>query len=94
MGKGRQFSAEFKAKVAREAIRGEKTVAELASQFKVHPTQISQWKKQALDQIPEAFTGKAGRKKVVEDDTIEGLYAKIGRLEIENDFLKKTVYRD
>ena len=94
MGKGRQFSTEFKAKVALEAIRGEKTVAELSSQFKVHATQISQWKKQALAQLPEAFNTKAGRKKVIEDDTVEGLYAKIGRLEIENDFLKKTVYRD
>ena len=91
MGKGRGFSAEFKAKVALEAIRGEKTGAELSSHYKVHTTQISQWKKQAIEQMKEAFSGKSGRKKVMEDNSVEGLYAKIGRLEIENDFLKKSV---
>ena len=63
MGKGRTFSSEFKSKVALEAIRSDKTIAELASQFKVHPTQVSQWKKSALSNIPNAFNGKAGRKK-------------------------------
>ena len=48
MGKGRHFSTEFKAKVALEAIRGNRTIAELASHFKVHPSQVNQWKKQAL----------------------------------------------
>ena len=94
MGKGRAFSAEFKGKVALEALRGNKTAAELASEFKVHVSQIAQWKKQALEQLPSSFSNKPGRKKVEEDGTIEGLYAKIGRLEMENDFLKKTVYRN
>jgi transposase-like protein len=93
MGKGRAFSTEFKAKVALEAIRGQKTGVELASEYKVHPTQIAQWKKHALEQLKASFSSKPGRKKVVEDKTIEGMYAKIGRLEMENDFLKKTVYR-
>ena len=48
MGRGRTFNAEFKAKVAVEAIKGDKTVAELASEFKIHPSQIATWKKQAL----------------------------------------------
>ena len=60
MGKGRQFSSEFKSKVALEAIRGDKTIAELASHFKVHPTQVAQWKKLALSHIPNAFNGKYG----------------------------------
>jgi transposase len=94
MGKGRTFSSEFKSKVALEAIRSDKTIAELASQFKVHPTQVSQWKKSALSNIPNAFNGKAGRNKASEDESVEGLYAKIGRLEIENDFLKKAVYQN
>lgn len=70
MGKGRAFSLDFKAKVALDAIRGEKTAAELASEYKLYPTQIAQWKKQALEQLPTAFSNKAGRKKVVEDETI------------------------
>ncbi len=93
MGKGRAFSTDFKAKVALEAIRGQKTGAELASEYKVHPTQIAQWKKHALEQLKESFSSKPGRKKAIEDESAEGLYAKIGRLEMENDFLKKTVYR-
>jgi transposase len=91
MGKGRIFSAEFKAKVALEALRGEETLAVLASKYKVQVPQISNWKKQALSQITAGFSGKAGRKKAEEDHSVEGLYAKIGRLEIENDFLKKVL---
>lgn len=90
MGKGRAFEAGFKAKVALEGLRGEKTMAQLASQYKVHPTQIAKWKKQAVGGVQESFSGKAGRKRVDDDSTTEGLYAKIGRLEIENDFLKKV----
>ena len=89
---GRAFSAEFKSKVAMEAIRGEKTIAELASEYKIHPTQITSWKKQAVGQVKEAFSGKKpGRKRVDEESSVEGLYAKIGRLEVENDFLKKVL---
>jgi transposase-like protein len=91
MGKGRAFTAEFKSKVALAAIRGEETIAELASKFKVHPTQISAWKKQAMGQLIEGFSSKPGRKRQDDDSTVEGLYAKIGRLEIENDFLKKVL---
>ncbi len=91
MGKGRTFTAEFKSKVALAAIRGDETLAELASKFKVHPTQVSAWKKQAMGQLIESFSGKPGRKRQDNDSTVEGLYAKIGRLEIENDFLKKVL---
>ena len=92
MGKGRAFKAEFKSKVALAAIRGEETIAEIASRFKVHPTQISAWKKQAMGQVMDGFSSvKPGRKRQDDDSTLEGLYAKIGRLEIENDFLKKVL---
>ena len=92
MGKGRAFSAEFKARVALEAIRGEMTLAGVASKYKVHATQVTGWKKQAMGQISEGFAGrKSGQKRLDDDSAVEGLYAKIGRLEIENDFLKKVL---
>ena len=80
MGKGRAFSGEFKAKVSIEAIRGQKTVAELSSEYKVHATQIAQWKRQALEKLKGAFTDKPSLTKEAEE-TVEGLYAKIGKLE-------------
>jgi putative transposase len=85
----KQFTAEFKAKIAVEAIRGVKTTSELASQYGVHPVQISQWKKQALDGLNLVFTDK--RKKVSEDhEAVEdNLFQQIGRLKVELDWLKK-----
>ncbi len=60
-GKRRRFSAEFKAKVALEALRGEATLAGLASRFEVHPNMIAQWKRQASEGLLEVFSGKANR---------------------------------
>lgn len=93
MGRGRTFNAEFKAKVAVEAIKGDKTVAELASEFKIHPSQIATWKKQALAGLTDIFSGKGQKQAQESDSKSEELYAKIGKLEIENDFLKKVYYR-
>jgi transposase len=94
MGKGRAFDAEFKSKVALEAIRGEMTIAELSGKYKVHATQITAWKKLGMSQMKAAFSGKPGRKRQDDESTVEALYAKIGRLEIENDFLKKVLSED
>jgi transposase-like protein len=82
----RNHGAEFKAKVALAAVRGEKTVAELAEQFEVHPTQVTQWKQQLLERAGEVFDGPRGKEPTPVD--VKLLHAKIGQLALENDFLE------
>jgi transposase-like protein len=89
MGQRKRHTAALKAKVALEVIRGEKTANELAGLYQVHPTQISEWKKRALEGMQELFAD--GRQKARQDDeALKGrLYEEIGRLKVELDFLKK-----
>lgn len=87
----KKFDADFKSRVALEAIREGKTVAEISSEYKVHSTQISGWKKRALKGIRVAFVS-GDRNQEKEGRDVETLYAQIGQLKVENDFLKKTVY--
>ncbi len=93
MSKRRNFSGEFKAKVALEALRGEKTVAELASKHGIHPNMVSQWKRQAVEGLAEVFSGKSSRKDAMSEKEIEKLHAKIGQLTVERDFLAKAFGR-
>ena len=87
----RNHSAAFKAKVALAAVRGERTLAELASQFDVHPNQITQWKTQLLDRASEVFgTGSSPAEKPVDMKT---MHAKIGELALENDFLEGALVK-
>jgi len=86
----KQYSPRFKARVAVEAIRGEKTLSQLGSQFKVHPIQIAKWRKAALDQLPELFVDGRTRKANGEAHN-DALYEEIGRLKVELDWLKKKV---
>ena len=87
----KQHSPQFKARVAVEAIRGEKTLSQLGSQFKVHPMQIAKWRKAALEQLPELFVdGRTSKTRDGEADT-DALYEEIGRLKVELDWLKKKV---
>jgi transposase len=87
--KRRQFSKEFKAKVAIEAIKGQSTANELAQEFGVHVSQINLWKKQLLDAVSEVF-GSSGERDAAEAEAErDRLYGKIGKLQIEVDWLKK-----
>lgn len=85
----KQYSPKFKARVAMEAIRGEKTLNQLGSQFRVHPVQVAHWRKTAVEQLQEIFID--GRKRKKKDNEVEqdALYEEIGRLKVELDWLKK-----
>ncbi len=80
------YNAEFKAKVALAAISGLKTLSELASEYKVHPTQINRWKQELIDNAPDLF-GKGKKKEVDHDAEVAELHRVIGKLKAENDFL-------
>ena len=87
--KRKKFSSDFKAQVALEAIRGEKTMAEIASIYEVHPNVVGQWKKQVLEQLPEIFSNGKRRRQDDESALRDRLYQEIGQLKVELDWLKK-----
>ena len=82
-------TSEFKAKVALAAIRGDQTVTELASLYKIHPNQITTWKRQAQDQLVAAFDSKKSKSSKSDEKLKEELYRQIGQLKVELDWLKK-----
>lgn len=81
----------FKAKVAVDAIKETKTIAELASQYAIHPTQITKWKHIALDIITQGFSTQQKHRERDDTELIQELYRQIGRLKVEVDFLKKKM---
>ena len=83
------FSAEFKAKVAMEALAGRKTVNEIASTHEVHPNQVTLWKREAQDGLKALFERKRGRRGPDESRDAEMLYSQIGRLQVQVEWLKK-----
>lgn len=87
--KRRKFTASEKAKIALEAIKGELTMAQIASKYAVHATQVNNWRKQALTYLPDAFGNKVKQATIDHEEQLAELYAQIGRLKVENDFLKK-----
>lgn len=88
----RRFSAQFKAKVAIEAIRGQKTTSELAGEHQVHPGQITQWKQQLLAAAQEVFGDRLGQDRQEQEALVAQLYQQIGQLKVEVDFLKKKLW--
>jgi putative transposase len=85
----KQHSAGFKAKVALEAAKGERTLNELAGQFELHPSQVVQWKKRLVEGANELFSARADRDRVQESALRDRLYQEIGQLKVELDWLKK-----
>ena len=90
--KRKQYSPEFKAKVALTALRNEESTAELAVKFEVHPTMISNWKRELIESAAELFD-KGQKTKKQHDATVDELYRQIGQLKVENDFLSKGFSR-
>jgi transposase len=93
MAKRRNLSAALKAKVALEAIKGHKTINEIASAYEVHPNQVSTWKKKLLDGSTDVFTRTNEKQDENFEKEREKLFSQIGQLKVENDFLKKISER-
>ena len=88
----RNHTPTFKAKVALAAVRGDKTLSELAKQFDVHPNQITEWKNQLVERSAAVFDGAGGGKAEPPVD-LKALHAKIGQLALENDFLESALIK-
>ncbi len=89
----RRFTADFKAKVALDALRGDRTIQEIAAKHKVHPNQVSTWKRQAIDGLGEVFSNGVDRARSDHEAEVKELHAKIGELTVVNDFLAKGLKR-
>ena len=89
----RGFAADFKAKVALEALRGDKTIQEISAKHKVHPNQVSTWKRQAVDGLGTVFSNGVDRARRDHESEVRDLHAKIGELTVERDFLARGLKR-
>lgn len=87
--KRRSYSADFKAKVAMEAVKGLQTANEIASKFEVHPGQVAQWKRELIDNVGDIFARKNAKKPPDSNETDSKLFEQIGRMKVEIDWLKK-----
>lgn len=87
----KRYSPKFKGKVAIEAIKGEKTIAEISSKSEVHCDQIQKWKKIAIDGVDSLFSRETENRKQSNEKLIDELYKQIGQLKVENDWLKKKL---
>lgn len=85
----RNFSADFKARVALEAIKGQRTVQQIASHYGVHPNQVTAWKRHAVVELPELFADRRARGNETDETLKAALYQQIGQLQVELEWLKK-----
>lgn len=85
----KQYSADFKARVALEALKGHQTMNELVSRYGVHPTQIAKWKKQLQNELPQIFSSRREKRDQDQEALQAQLYQQIGQLKVELDWLKK-----
>ncbi len=93
MSRRKRYDSRFKAQVALEAIKNQQTIAQIASEYGVHPNQVSQWKKQVLDQLPDLFTTQRSKSTPDTDPLVDELYRQIGQLKVELDWLQKKTQR-
>ncbi len=89
----RRFTADFKSRVALEALRGNKTIQEISAKHKVHPNQVSTWKRQAVEGLGAVFSNSADRAGRDHESELRDLHAKIGELTVERDLLAKGLKR-
>jgi transposase len=87
--KARSYSAEEKAKVALEVMKGELTISQISSKYGAHPTQVTKWKKEAVESIVLGFKSKVKPRDTSQDHLIRELYEQIGQITVERDWLKK-----
>jgi transposase len=87
MNKRRSHTNEFKARVALEAVRADRTINEIASEYKIHPNMVTKWKKQLMERLPDVF--EHGVREKPDDAEKEELYKQIGKMKVELDWLKK-----
>jgi transposase len=92
-GNRRKHNPSFKAKVALEAIKGEATIAEIASRYEIHPNLVTKWKKALQDEAASIFGEDHTRQKKQDENLVAQLYQQIGKLKVENDFLDKVLRR-
>lgn len=89
--KRKQYDSRFKTTVALEAIKNQRTIAQIASEYEVHPNQVTQWKKQVLEALPELFKNRPLPSEKANEQLVAELYRQIGQLKVELDWLKKKV---
>jgi len=85
----KRYNGEMKTRIAVEAIKGQKTVNEIATAYGVHPNQVTQWKKQAMEELPQIFSDRRVKKEQSEEELKATLYQQIGQLKVELDWVKK-----
>ena len=91
MAQRKQYSGEFKARVVLQALKGQQTLNEIASKYSVHPVQVAQWKKQALDELPHVFADHRGRAVRAVEEEKSRLYEQVGRRKVELEWLKNKL---